>query len=75
MTGKTRAYLSDLANRKGIRYENAVGESQAWASDRIEELKLMPDATFEELSNSKRAAIEGKIKATIGEINKWTFTQ
>lgn len=75
MTGNTRKYLSDLANRKGVRFENAVTESQAWASERIEELKQMPDATFPEITQEQRNGIAKGVEKIIGEMNKWTFTQ
>lgn len=75
MTGNTRKYLSDLANRKGVRYENAVGESQFWASQRIEELKQMPDAKFPDITDEQRSKIAKGAEKIIGEMNKWTFTQ
>ena len=75
MTGNTRKYLSDLANRKGVRFENAVAESQAWASNRIDELKAMPDAKFPEITQGQRDNVVRGIEKIIGEMNKWTFTQ
>ena len=75
MTGNTRKYLSDLANRKGVRFENAISETQAWASDRIDELKAMPDATFPEITEKQRNSIVNGIEKITGEMNKWTFIQ
>lgn len=74
MTGRTRDYLADLANKKGVTlpvgFENS---SQAKASDMIEELKALPDAKFRGLSNSDRTETRASIERTIKEMNKWTF--
>lgn len=74
MTGKTRDYLADLANRKGVVLSAGFQDSgQAAASKKIEELKALPDASFPELSDSDRAEARRAIVDINKEINKWTF--
>lgn len=74
MTGKTREYLADLANRKGVLLPVGFEESsQAVASAKIEELKALPDASFPELSESDRAESRNAIAKIKQELAKWTF--
>ena len=73
MTGKTRDYLADLANRKGVTLPGFQDADQATASKRIEELKALPDKVFTEPDESILGAVQIKIDGIIKEINKWTF--
>lgn len=75
MTGRTRDYLADLANRKGVALPGFQNSEQAAASAKIDELKALPDANFNQLSNEARAEISGRLTRIIGEINKWTFAK
>lgn len=47
--------------------------TQAQASETIEELKLMPDISFEPISEAQLASIDLGISKIIRELNKWTF--
>jgi len=73
MTGKTRDYLSDLANQKGVRFPEKEGFPQNWASRRIDELEAMPDAKFAELTEEQASEVKNGIKAIQKGILEWTF--
>ncbi len=73
MTEAQRDYLADLAGRKGVRLENTDNVSQAWASNKIEELKAMPDASFDLLDADESAAIEKRTNKILTEMGRWTF--
>lgn len=75
MTGRTREYLADLALKKGISLPNEQEHDQAWASDKIEKLKTMPDATFPEISEKQLSRIDSGIKKIITGIKQWTFEE
>lgn len=75
MTGNTRKYLADLANRKGVILPDMQEASQAAASDKIEELKTLPDKEFAELSEKDVAEVKGAIDKINKEMNKWTFAE
>lgn len=70
MTEGQRDYLADLAGKKGVRIEDTDNVSAAWASAKIEELKLMPDAVFDEFDSKKT---DRYIKQIVTEMKKWTF--
>ena len=73
MTETQRDYLADLANRKGVRLENTDEVSVSWASNKIEELKAMPDKVFEPMSEKEMAEYGRLVTKTLTELKKWTF--
>lgn len=77
MTGKTRDYLADLANRKGVSLPNEQERDQAWASRKIDELNAMPDATFvvysEEQAQKLKNYIQKQINKVLTGMEAWTF--
>lgn len=73
MTENQRDYLADLANRKGIILGDVENVSAAWASAKIEELKALPDAQFEVVSDQLANQLDRRIAKTIGEVRKWTL--
>lgn len=73
MTEGQRDYLADLAGRKGVRLEGTDNVSAAWASAKIEELKAMPDASFDAVGPELAAKLEKKTANIIDEVSKWTF--
>lgn len=75
MTGRTRDYLADLANRKGISLPNFQDKNQAAASAKIEELLELPDKTFGELEAKTESAALKKIEKIIEGISQWTFAE
>lgn len=74
MTENQSNYLADLAGRKGVRLEDVENVSAAWASAKIEELKALPDAQFEVVSDELSAQLNRRIAKTVGEVEKWTLT-
>ncbi len=70
MTEGQRDYLADLAGKKGVRIKDTDNVSAAWASAKIEELKSMPDAVFDEADPKKT---DRYIKQIVTEMKKWTF--
>ncbi len=75
MTGNTRDYLADLANRKGVKLPNEQERDQAWASAKIDELNQLPDKQYPEISERQIAHIEKGVQRVLGELNKWTFQE
>lgn len=75
MTGRTRDYLADLANRKGISLPNFQEAAQAEASRKIEELLELPDAAFSELTGETEARVLKRIEGIVKGIGKWTFAE
>ena len=73
MTEPQRDYLADLANQKGVRIENTDEMSVAQASAKIEELKAMPDATFNDVSEKQLKEIERQTNNIIANMNLWGF--
>lgn len=73
MTGNTRDYLADLANRKGVKLPGEQDRDQPWASRTIEELKALPDANFEEITPEQIAKIDEGIESVVKEIRRWTL--
>lgn len=73
MTEAQRNYLADLAGRKGVRLEDTDDKSVAWASAKIEELKAMPDAVFDEVSEDDSAKIDKLTEGVLTELHKWNF--
>lgn len=76
MTGNTRKYLADLANRKGITLPAGFQDAdQASASAKIDELKNLPDASFGEISESATQKIAEKTERIIQGIYRWTLEE
>ena len=73
MTGNTRRYLADLANKKGVTLPGMQDASQAEASAKIDELKTLPDKEFPELSENDTAEVNAAIRDINKEMQKWTF--
>lgn len=73
MTEPQRDYLADLANQKGVRIENTDEMSVAQASTKIEELKAMPDATFDDVSEKQLKEIERRTDSILTNMNLWGF--
>lgn len=75
MTGRTRDYLADLALKKGVTFPNEQEREQAWASVRIDELKNMPDANFEEFTEADAERVQKQIDKVIEGMESWTFLE
>ena len=75
MTEAQRNYLADLAGRKGVRLSNTDGWSVAEASAKIEELKAMLDATFDEITDNEATEVEQRTDMVLVELHKWGFTR
>lgn len=73
MTGNTRDYLADLANRKGVKLEGEQERDQAWASAKIDELNQLPDKIYPEISERQIAQIDKGVQRALEELDKWTF--
>ena len=73
MTGNTRDYLADLANKKGVKLPGMQEASQAEASALIDELKTKPDQTFRALDKADLAEVKAMIANVNKELAKWTF--
>lgn len=75
MTEAQRDYLADLANRKGVRLANTDEKSVAWTSEKIEELKNLPDATFVTISAEAEKKIARLVEFAKKELRRWNFNQ
>lgn len=73
MTENQRNYLADLAGQKGIRLKDTDNWSVANASEEIERLKEMPDATFDEITEEEIEQIDKMTARTMDELHKWGF--
>lgn len=73
MTEGQKNYIADLANKKGIVLEDTLDKSAAWASAKIEELKLLPDYSRSSINDSQIELIQSKIDKIIKDMGKWTF--
>jgi len=73
MTGKTRDYLADLANRKGVKLDGEQERDQAWASRKIDELNQLPDVSFSEITEKQRAGIDKGLAKVLKGMEQWTF--
>lgn len=73
MTENQRDYLADLAGQKGIRLSDTDNWSVAKASEEIEQLKTMPDATFDDLTAEEDQKIDGMVANALRELNRWGF--
>ena len=75
MTEAQRAYLADLSIRKGVDLTDTGDKPVAWASEKIEELKAMPDAQLGELTQEDVKKVDKLIEKIKKELHKWTFSQ
>ena len=73
MTENQRDYLADLAGQKGIRLFDTDNWSVSKASQEIENLKAMPDATFDEVTDEQEANIARLTDNVLTELHKWGF--
>lgn len=73
MTENQRNYLADLAGQKGVRLFDTDNWSVAKASEEIENLKAMPDANFDEISDGDVEKIDELTTTTLKELQRWTF--
>ena len=73
MTEAQRNYLADLAAKKNIRFSDTGDVSVSWASNKIEELKAMPDADFSEVDAQTDKKINRMIERVITELHRWNF--
>lgn len=73
MTENQRNYLADLAGQKGIRLSDTDNWSVAKASEEIERLKEMPDATFDDITEEEIEQIDKMTARTMDELHKWGF--
>lgn len=74
MTENQRNYLADLAGQKGVRLSDTDNWSVAKASEEIERLKELPDANFDDLTESQAAEIDKRTQNALTELWKWGFT-
>ena len=75
MTENQRDYLADLAGQKGIRLSDTDNWSVSKASEEIERLKELPDADFDNLTESQTAEIDKRTQNVLTELWKWGFTR
>ena len=75
MTENQRDYLADLAGKKGTRLFDTDNWSVSHASEEIERLKEMPDATFNDLTESEVAEIDKRTENALNELRKWGFVR
>lgn len=75
MTENQRDYLADLAGRKGVRLFDTDNWSVAKASETIDELKSMPDASFDAPTENEDATITKKTEAVLAELRRWGFVR
>ena len=73
MTENQRNYLADLAGRKGVRLSDTDDWSVSKASDEIEQLKALPDASFSELNPEQIQTIDRMTERTRKELKQWGF--
>lgn len=73
MTENQRDYLADLAGQKGIRLFDTDNWSVSKASQEIENLKAMPDATFDEVTDEQETKIARLTDNVLTELHKWGF--
>ena len=75
MTENQRNYLADLAGQKGIRLSDTDNWSVAKASDEIERLKEMPDATFDDITEAEAREVDNLVNNALTELGKWGFVE
>ena len=75
MTENQRDYLADLAGQKGTRLFETDNWSVAKASEEIENLKAMPDAQFDELTDAQIKEIDRRTENALAELRRWGFVR
>ena len=75
MTENQRDYLADLAGQKGTRLFDTDNWSVAKASEEIENLKAMPDAQFNELTEAQAHEINQRTENALVELRRWGFVR
>lgn len=75
MTENQRDYLADLAGQKGTRLFDTDNWSVAKASEEIENLKAMPDAQFDELTDAQIKEIDRRTENALVELRRWGFVR
>lgn len=75
MTENQRNYLADLAGQKGIRLSDTDNWSVAKASEEIDRLKEMPDATFDEITEAESREVDNLVDNALTELSKWGFVE
>lgn len=75
MTENQRNYLADLAGQKGIRLSDTDNWSVAKASEEIERLKKMPDATFDDITEAEAREVDNLVDNALTELSKWGFVE
>lgn len=73
MTENQRNYLADLAGQKGVRLFDTDNWSVAKASDEIERLKELPDATFNEITVDEVEKIDAQTANALEQLHRWGF--
>ena len=73
MTENQRNYLADLAGEKGVTLSGTDDISVSRASEMIEELKAMPDASFDPVSDEESEEISKLTTNVLVELRKWNF--
>lgn len=73
MTENQRNYLADLAGRKGVRLFDTDNWSVSRASEEIENLKQMPDAVFDDVTEDEALKIGKMTTNVLTELRRWTF--
>ena len=75
MTENQRNYLADLAGQKGVRLSDTDNWSVAKASEEIERLKEMPDATFDGITEAEVREVDNLVDNALTELSKWGFVE
>lgn len=75
MTENQRNYLADLAGQKGIRLSDTDNWSVAKASEEIDRLKEMPDATFDDITEAQAREVDNLVDNALTELSKWGFVE
>lgn len=75
MTENQRDYLADLAGQKGTRLFDTDNWSVAKASEEIDRLKSMPDASFDAITEAQVAEIDERTTNALKELSRWGFAR
>lgn len=73
MTKNQRDYLADLAGQKGVRLFDTDNWSPAKASEEIDRLKAMPDASFVEPTADENKKIDKMVAGVLVDLSLWGF--
>lgn len=73
MTEAQRDYLADLAGKKGVQLDGVENVSAAWASNKIEELKALPDVVFAEPTVKDDLKLADMIATINDGVSQWTL--